>query len=149
MAIIKRCCCFSNTRSGSTAASIFNLIYGLVFLILTGIGYVTFGWLGGIIAVMFYIELAMYGLLIVVSIISMIAICKDSGPMLLPHIVVLAVMMALELASYIVWISQLGFAAILLIIPFVLFMIFVTLNVSRSVFVPYFNPLIAYSLTGQ
>jgi hypothetical protein len=129
MAIMKRCCCFSNTRSGSTAAAILNLIYGIVFIGLTGWGYLFFAFLGGIVATMFYVQFAMYGLLALTSIITMVGICKDSGALLLPHIITLALMMLLELVSYGIWLSQLGFAAIVLIVPFVMFLIFLTLNI--------------------
>jgi len=129
MAIMKRCCCFDNTRSGSTAVAIYNMIYGVIFLAFAGWGFSIFSILGGIIVVMFYIEFAIYALLLVCCIISLVGISKDSAMMLLPHIIILALMMVLELASYGVWLSQLGFAAIVLIIPFVMFLIFLTLNI--------------------
>ncbi|XP_038055308.1 uncharacterized protein LOC119727492 [Patiria miniata] len=129
MAIMKRCCCFNDTRSGSMASAIYSLIYAVIFCALSGAGFALLNLLGGIVLVMYYLSFVVYGLVFVCSIIGIVGVSKDSAGLIIPYIVAVLVMMIVELASYIVWLSVLGFAAILLIIPFVIWLLLLALNI--------------------
>ncbi|XP_022111907.1 uncharacterized protein LOC110991077 [Acanthaster planci] len=130
MAVMKRCCCFNDTRSGTLASAICSLLYAIIFAGLAGASFAFSSlFLDGIVLVMYYVDFAIYGLVIVCAIIAIVGVSKDIAGMLLPYIIALTLMMVLELVSYIVWIAILGFAAILLIIPFVIWILLLALNI--------------------
>ncbi|XP_054755330.2 uncharacterized protein LOC129261295 isoform X2 [Lytechinus pictus] len=138
MAVMRRCCCFDNTRSGSIACGIFSMIYTVVYLgwwikqylsIRLIQAFNPFGLNYGAIYAGYIINFLILSLLFVACILLLIGVTKDNKVLLLPYIILLGLLLFFQLISWIIWLAVLGFFAILLIIDFVVWLGFLSMNI--------------------
>ncbi|XP_038054955.1 uncharacterized protein LOC119727162 [Patiria miniata] len=109
MAIITRCCCFDNVRTGSYASGVYTLVYALV-------GFVYFAVLivqtanandASTYFVTSIIGMIFWGLAFITSIFMMIGVYQDLKGMLIPFVIVKTLIILLQCAMLIIYIVEL------------------------------------------
>eukprot|EP00057_Strongylocentrotus_purpuratus_P007041 XP_011661515.1 PREDICTED: basic salivary proline-rich protein 2-like [Strongylocentrotus purpuratus] len=77
----------------------------------------------------YIINFLILSLLFVACIILLVGVTKDNKVLLLPYVILLGLLLFFQLISWIIWLAVLGFAAILLIIDFLFWIGFTSLNI--------------------
>ncbi|XP_041463798.1 uncharacterized protein LOC121414799 isoform X2 [Lytechinus variegatus] len=109
MAILTRCCCFKNVRSGSTASGVYSLIYCFVsvgILLWEFVGYIEMSSFTGAARQGLYaaysIDLVALTFLFIASIILLVGVAKNSKCMLIPYMIAVPFLIVLQLISWII-----------------------------------------------
>ncbi|XP_030837008.1 uncharacterized protein LOC100891165 isoform X2 [Strongylocentrotus purpuratus] len=109
MAILTRCCCFDNVRTGSKACGVYSLIYCLVsvgILLWEFVDYIEMSSYTGAARKGLYaaysIDLVVLIFLFIASIILLVGVAKNSKCMLIPYMVAIPLLIVLQLISWII-----------------------------------------------
>lgn len=110
MAIMKRCCCFPNTRSGSIAAAVYSLIYSVGYIAIWIIQFIGLQRsTGGIENVSAYglgvyaayiIDIIVLGPLFITSIILLIGVLKNTKGLLIPYMVAITASIVFQAVAW-------------------------------------------------
>ncbi|XP_022099593.1 uncharacterized protein LOC110984083 isoform X2 [Acanthaster planci] len=115
MAIMQRCCCFDNVRSGSNASAIYTLIYSAIVLafaawqisVLVASGVYIYLPVDGVF-VAYCLGVALYALILIFSVLVLVGVSKDQRGFLLPYMIVMPVLILLQIAQCIILIVNMA-----------------------------------------
>nr|XP_054755336.1 uncharacterized protein LOC129261299 [Lytechinus pictus] len=141
MAIMQRCCCFSNVRAGSTACGVYSLISACIYLAVWANQLALFvaaveqrgvsdPAVDGIYAA-YSIDIIVAVFLIIASIVLLVGVSKDNKEMLIPYMVAIMLLMVLQAIAWIIIFALLGLVGTLLIGNLVVWLLFTALNISQ------------------
>ncbi|XP_041453319.1 uncharacterized protein LOC121406349 [Lytechinus variegatus] len=140
MAILQRCCCFSNVRAGSTACGVYSLISACIYLAVwahqlalfvaavESIGESGPGVRGIYAAFSLYIIASVF--LIIASIVLLVGVSKDNKEMLIPYMVAMMLLIVLQAIAWIIIFALLGLEGTFLIGNLVGWLLFTALNIT-------------------
>ncbi|XP_038055304.1 uncharacterized protein LOC119727489 [Patiria miniata] len=105
MAIMQRCCCFDNVRSGSIASGIYTLIYAAVTLALAAI-LLSLSWslvVSGVqevssVFIILILVVLLCVLILISSILLLVGVSKDQRGYLFPYMIVMPILILLHVA---------------------------------------------------
>ncbi|XP_022099603.1 uncharacterized protein LOC110984090 isoform X2 [Acanthaster planci] len=131
MAILNRCLCFDNVRTGSFASGIYTLVYAMV-------GFVYFAVI--IVITINYEDSSMYyvtsifgmifsGLAFITAIFMVIGVHQDLKPMLIPYIIIKALIILLLCVLLIVYIVDLTIFHVLNLLFILMMMAIIAVNI--------------------
>nr|XP_054755153.1 uncharacterized protein LOC129261130 [Lytechinus pictus] len=138
MAIMQKCCCFSNVRTGSTACGVYSLISACIYLAawaynlaqaVTAFQGLSDPVVDGIYAA-YSIDIIVAVFLIIASIVLLVGVSNDNKEMLIPYMVAIILLMVLQAIAWIIIFALLDLASSLLIGNLVVWLLFTGLNIT-------------------
>ncbi|XP_022099619.1 uncharacterized protein LOC110984104 [Acanthaster planci] len=97
MAIMQRCCCFDNVRSGSNASAIYTLIYSAIVLAYA-LRQISISKEDDFF-IAYCLEVALFALILISSILVLVGVSKDQRGFLLPYMIVMPMLILLQIAQ--------------------------------------------------